>query len=81
MILQRLEEERKAHMADYDESDEDYADDNDVSDTESHLTESFVSSRPMSGKEARQARSARIRAAHQGKKPLDANRKIIQGAP
>ena len=28
----------------------------------------------VSGKEARQARSARIRAAHEGKKPLDANR-------
>ena len=28
----------------------------------------------MSGKEMRMARSARIRAAHEGKKPLDANR-------
>ena len=34
---------------------------------------SFMS-RPMSGKEMRMARSARIRAAHEGKKPLDANR-------
>jgi len=68
---ERLEEERKAHLEDLENGVS--TDEETISDTESHLTESFMS-RPMSGKEARQARSARIRAAHEGKKPLDANR-------
>ena len=67
-----MEEERQAHM---DQLEEEITSEEELeeSDTDSHLTESF-SSRPMSGKEARKARSARIRAAHEGKKPLDANR-------
>merc|ERR1719471_983690 len=66
-----IEEERRAHMANLEA--ELSSDDGVESDDESQLTESFMS-RPMSGKEVRMARSARIRAAHEAKKPLDANR-------
>merc|ERR1719433_549885 len=47
-------------------------DDEDLSDSDD--SEAGTISRPMSGKEARQARSARIRAALAGKQPLEANR-------
>ena len=67
-----LEEERLRHLEEEGELDE--SDLEELSDTESQFTSSFASSRPMSGKEHRQSRSARIRAAHEGKKPLNANR-------
>ena len=67
-----LEEERLRHLEEEGELDE--SDLEELSDTESQFTASFASSRPMSGKEHRQSRSARIRAAHEGKKPLNANR-------
>lgn len=69
-----MEEERAAHMANLEA--ELSSDEGGESDVESQLTESFMS-RPMSGKEVRMARSARIRAAHEGKKPLDANRSRV----
>lgn len=46
--------------------------DEDLSDSDE--SQAGAITRPMSGKEARQARSARIRAALAGKQPLEANR-------
>ena len=63
----RLEEERIAQL-------EDMLDDEDLSDSDESSAGQSFSSRPMSGKEARQARSARIRAALAGKQPLEADR-------
>ena len=66
-----LEEERLRVL---EEEDLDESDLEELSDSESQFTSSFASSRPMSGREHRQSRSARIKAAHEGKKPLNANR-------
>ena len=54
---------------------ENMLDEEDLSDSDesASVSHSFAS-RPMSGKEARQARSARIRAALAGKQPLEAYR-------
>lgn len=62
---QQLEEERRA-------LEEGLLGDSDLSDSDE--SQAGTISRPMSGKEARQARSARIRAALAGKQPLEANR-------
>ena len=62
---QQLEEERLA-------MEESLLNDEDLSDSDESQADTI--SRPMSGKEARQARSARIRAALAGKQPLEANR-------
>ena len=63
---QQLEEQRLA-------MEESLLNDSDLSDSEEE-SQAGTFSRPMSGKEARQARSARIRAALAGKQPLEANR-------
>ena len=62
---QQLEEQRLA-------MEQSLLGDSDLSDSDESQAGNI--SRPMSGKEARQARSARIRAALAGKQPLEANR-------
>ena len=72
VAAERMEEERRALEEGLEEDGDEEVSDS-ASEAGSDLADSFVS-RPMSGKEMRMARSARIRAAHEGKKPLDANR-------